>query len=337
MKPIRVILLLFLATILAGCGSNCRSLPDAVADTSIADPLEFRILNVTYSPAPEAERVKNKMFFESKPLLDLRQITRQALAAPENEGAKPGPAVTVSITVKGMLIGSHPIWGQIPSYYAARYAVTDLATGKVLLAKDYECEQGFVRQGDMTCMPLPDAVEAFRTAVNLVTGQFLHDLTGLKPAALSGEPAHFHGTLERVYTDVPLTKDNIRWIVRHAGQRTANEEKFTSNFRALMYSKLPAEVSRVIDAEHLFDYDPGTTYSIRIVAPRLLATHETWTTKPRNRFVADAVIYKGEEEIGNVELSPTECEEFQSFDSIADQYAKKITAYLNAMNVEESE
>ena len=337
MKPIRVMPLLFLAVLLVGCGptAKCPPRPEASAQVAPAAPLPFRIGRVTYLPAPADEQVEDKMIFEPQYLSDLMTITKEALYAPEFNNAQSDAAVNVEIKAKGMLLGANSAWDPSPSLFAAQYTVTDVATGRVLLQKDYENEQDFVFERTR-CSDPGNSVRAFQSAVNLVTGQFMHDLAGLTPTPITNDPqARIHGSLQSVSSSVPLTKDNIRWIFHHAGERYG-KASYSLNFIARLMSVLPARVSRDIAAGHLFDQDPATIYTLEIVVPQIAASRGGLFSKQRNRFAADAVIRKNEEEIGSVELNLDDYDKFESFENVVALYSAKITKYLSKMNAEES-
>ncbi|HKI80211.1 MAG TPA: hypothetical protein VKA04_01060, partial [Pseudodesulfovibrio sp.] len=146
MKPIRIMPLLFLAALIVGCGptAKCPPRPEATAQVVPASPLPFRVGRVTYLPAPDGERMEDKMIFEPQCLSDLMKITKEALYAPEFNNSQSDAVVNVEIKAKGMLLGTYSAWAPSPSLFAAQYTVTDVATGRPLLQKDYESEQDFI-------------------------------------------------------------------------------------------------------------------------------------------------------------------------------------------------
>lgn len=329
MRTVYTVLLFLFSFTAIGCGPKCLPLPEAKALISHSNKLPFRVCGVTVAFAPPSEQIKDKIWYTYKSFNDVEKVINETFYGSSIVNTTAPSAVTIDVFIKGLRVGSDAIWGQTPSFFAAKYIVRDMANRKVLLERTYEIEKGYNRESDLRCGLAANAYAALTRAVNTATNKFIDDLRTVSPSANQFENKNnIHGSLQFVYTEIPFTQRNLAWELQYHKHCRA----FIFQYKTDLKSQLTYDVTRRIFDEKVFDGAVTPSYTIKIFVPRIEASPSSiFRSESSSAFYADAVIYKDGKEIDNVEFSPDEYDPYAAQHIITQQYVNKIIQKVNTL------
>ena len=319
----------FILLTLTGCmpkSPPLPALPELGITIEASQKLPFRICGLTFEIDKEQKENDNiaivPMYF-----INLQNITRTILYNDELTSQNSDSSVSINIIVKQMHGGSREKSAQEPAILIAEYQATDISTGQIIFSKTYEAKQELNYEA-YAYGTFVLSSRALYKCTNNISNQFVNDLISCSAKPLNYEKDKIHGSLQFVHTDIPLTTDLLRWLRYFNGSKYHGASRSQLEFMTQLLVTMPKKVTRKISSNKLFNYSPENNYIIEIVIPTIKTINFGLFKTGDDSFVADAVIYKNNIEVGSVEFDPSEYDASDPLDEIMDAYAVKIVNYM---------
>ncbi len=301
-------------------------MPEIQATFSQTEKLPFRISGFTLVREVEHEE-PDRVVWDENSVRAVREITTESIIDSRLTDKEADKLVSLRIRLHTLLIGlDSTLYGLTPSQYSATYEVYNPETAEILLQKKYTISKEFEDISSYDCHSQPEAKGALYSAINDANTQFIEELYKLNAPSASTFSGKLNGTLAQVETVIPLTRKNTRW----RSQGSVDGFLYAHKIQNQLKMDLPLAVTQQLQKKKVFNYDPQHKYKVVIVVPEISSSSGGWFSDKRFNLLADAVIYKDDVEVANVELDTAD-HEGKSLSDIIAVYSGQIVQKIQSL------